>query len=110
MKLDEEDGWPDEPAEFDPDSIGPSSPAVTDYAERADELATRANELDEETFRAFWSAVVAANYGVFAVTVGPMLAYFLGDTLRGSLLFVTGVAALSYTYYQYRGQKSGDDS
>ncbi|WP_435195608.1 DUF7322 domain-containing protein [Natronomonas sp. EA1] len=107
MKLDEEDGWPDEPPEFDPGSIGPRAPTMTDYSGKA-------NELDDETFRAFWSAVLAANYGVFGVTVGPMLVYFLGDTLRGGLLFVTGVIALGYTYYQYtqntgNSEEPGDD-
>lgn len=103
MKLDEEDEWPNEPREFEPESLGPSPPTITDYSEKA-------SDLDEETFRAFWSAVLAANYGVFAVTVGPMMAYFLGDTLRGGFLFVTGVVALVYTYYQYSKQKGGSET
>lgn len=100
---DEANPWPDEPDEFDPGSLGPDVPEPPTLDEDAD--------ADEETVQAFWSAVLLANVGVFAVSIGPMLAYFQGQVALGAALFVVGAIALGRTYYIYRWQtgETADD-
>ncbi|MFB6119053.1 hypothetical protein [Halosegnis sp.] len=83
-----EDPTPAEPDEFDPDSLGPDPPDPT-----AEDVS-----VDEETARAFWSAVVLANVGLFAGALGPMLAYFRGQLLVGTAVFLVGAVALARTY------------
>lgn len=101
---DGENPWPDEPAEFDPHSLGPSSSSGSlgsgeDY------------DVDDETFRSFYGAVVLANVGLFGVTVGPMLWFFRGETLLGGGLFLVGVVAIVRTYriqQRYKARRRGD--
>ena len=81
------DPWPDEPGEFDPDSLGPDRVAADAEDAGAGPVAD-----------AFWSAVVLANVGLLAVSVGPMFAYFQGRVLLGAALFVVGAVALYRTY------------
>jgi hypothetical protein len=95
---DEANPWPDEPEEFDPTSLGPNVPKAPTLDE--------GTEVDEGTARAFWSAVILANAGLFAVSIGPMLAYFQGQTTLGAALFVVGAVALGRTYYIYRTQSN----
>jgi hypothetical protein len=95
---DEANPWPDEPEEFDPRSLGPDVPEAPTLDDDT--------EADEGTVRAFWSAVILANAGLFAVSIGPMLAYFQGQTTLGAALFVVGAVALGRTYYIYRTQSS----
>lgn len=97
---DEADPWPDEPDEFDPGSLGPGTPQPPTFSENT--------ETDDETVQAFWGAVILANAGLFAVSIGPMLAYFEGRTTLGAALFVVGIVALGRTYYIYRTQSSGE--
>lgn len=91
--------WPDEPEEFDPTSLGPDpvSPSSGDP-----ETATGA------AADAFWSAVVLANVGLFAVCIGPMLAYFQGRVALGGAVFAVGAVALVRTYLIY-DRATGDD-
>jgi hypothetical protein len=96
---DEANPWPDEPDEFDPGSLGPDVPEAPTLDDDAD--------ADDETVQAFWSAVLLANAGVFAVSVGPMLAYFQGRVALGVAMFVVGAVALGRTYYIYRWQTGG---
>ncbi|WP_255196836.1 DUF7322 domain-containing protein [Halorarius litoreus] len=109
LKQSGEDGanpWPDEPAEFDPHSLGPATGLSTgdeDY------------DVDDETFRSFYAAVVLANIGLFGVTVGPMLWFFRGETLIGGGLFVVGAVAIARTYriqqrYKQRRKNESDPS
>ena len=93
---DEANPWPDEPDEFNPRSLGPDVPESPTL--------DGDTETDDETVQAFWSAVVLANAGLFAVSIGPMLAYFEGRTALGGALFVVGAVALGRTYYIYRTQ------
>lgn len=97
---DEANPWPDEPDEFDPTSLGPDAPTAPTLNE--------STETDDETVQAFWSAVILANAGLFAVSIGPMLAYFEGRTVLGAALFVAGAVALGRTYYIYRTQAAED--
>jgi hypothetical protein len=95
----DEDPHPEEPDEFDPHSLGPES---------TDPTATNADiEVDGETFRAFWSAVVLANLGLFAVALGLMLAYFRAQLLVGGALVVAGAGALGHTYRIHRDYTGG---
>lgn len=106
-----DDPWPDEPAEFDPHSLGPGSSGsgnggLTGGDEEYD--------VDDETFRSFYGAVVLANVGLFGVTVGPMLWFFRGEALIGGGLFLVGAVALVRTYriqqqYQQRRRAETTD-
>lgn len=97
---DETDPWPDEPDEFDPGSLGPGAPETPTLSKNT--------ETDDETVQAFWGAVILANVGLFAVSIGPMLAYFEGRTTLGAALFVVGAVALGRTYYIYRTQSTSE--
>lgn len=97
---DEAAPWPDEPDEFDPESLGPGAPEPPTLSEDT--------ETDDETIQAFWGAVILANVGLFAVSIGPMLAYFEGETTLGAALFVVGAVALGRTYYIYRRQSTSE--
>jgi len=97
LPEDDDDGfaWPDEPREFDPDSLGPDAPApppVTDYANK---------DVPTDVANAFWAAVLFANVGLIGVTLGPMLWYFRGWTDVGGGLTLTGVLAILMTYRRY---------
>lgn len=96
------DPWPDEPGEFDPNSLGPDTPESLSAGRDAEEV-------DEQTFQAFWSAVLLANVGLFAASVGPMLAVFQGRYLLGGGMTVVGVVALARTYRIYQGFTRGSD-
>ncbi|WP_255150558.1 DUF7322 domain-containing protein [Halorarius halobius] len=101
---DGDDPWPDEPSEFDPSSLGPDP--TTTFGSEGEEY-----EVDDETSRAFWAAVVLANVGLFGVTVGPMLWYFEGATYVGGGLFAVGAVALARTYaIQRRYSRASRDS
>lgn len=96
---DEANPWPDEPNEFDPGNLGPDVPEASALGEDS--------ESGGETVQAFWGAVLLANVGLFAVSVGPMFAYFQGRTALGAAMVGVGVVALGRTYYIYRTQ-AGD--
>lgn len=92
---DDADAWPDEPDEFDPDSIGPDPPASPG-------VTTDETDVDEQTFRSFWGAVVMANVGLFCSSLGLMLWYFRGQAVVGLALIVVGFGSLARTYITYR--------
>lgn len=94
----EEDPWPDEPDEFDPESLGPGTPetpSVRDYSESA-------GDAPEDVKNAFWAAVVFANVGLMGVSLGAMFVFFESAWRLGGGLFLVGVVALLMTYRQYR--------
>jgi hypothetical protein len=101
----EEESWPNEPAEFDPDSLGPDVPGVS----RTDELVRAGNQAPKEVQNAFWAAVLFANVGVMGVSLGAMLLYFRGDLRFGGGAFVVGVVGLAMTYRRYRAFMNRDD-
>lgn len=108
---DDEDPWPDEPDEFDPDSLGPETPDVEPDVDSSFESAA---DVDEDIFRAFWGAVVFLNVGVAALSVGAMLVYFRGDWSTGGPAIVVGLVAVAFvcrfylTYLSARGDGDTD--
>ena len=100
---DDEERWPDEPEEFDPDSLGPDPPDPEPDLESL----TSGSEVSDELFRAFWASVLLLNVAVAALAVGAMLIYFQGDYDRGGPALLIGtVAALSTARY-YWGVRTG---
>jgi len=98
-EVDPEARWPDPERELP--SI-PEAPAPPD-TEPATVVAV-----------AFWKSVLVVNYAIFAVSFGPMLAYFRGETVLGAAIFVSGLLAFVYAvliYRQFRRrEEDGDDS
>jgi hypothetical protein len=87
--------WPDEPAEFDPNSLGPdipTAPSVSTFSER---------DVPSDVASAFWAAVLFANLGLIGVSLGPMLWYFEGMARIGGGLSLIGLIALAMTYRRY---------
>lgn len=108
MPFEEDDeAWPDEPSEFDPDSLGPSVDTPSTGAPELDD------DVDEELFRTFWATVVMANVGLFAASLGLMFAVFREQYRLGGLVFGIGALALLFGYRHYRTYRSdsgdGDD-
>lgn len=97
MLEDDDDPWPDEPEEFDPDSLAPSvtPPEAPDAPEFSGE------DVDDDVFRAFWSTVIMANVALFGVSVGAMVVFFLGDLRVGGTAIVVGVLAALFGYRYY---------
>lgn len=100
----DEERWPDEPTEFDPDSLGPDPPDPTPDPE---ETLTGDADVPDELFRAFWASVLFLNVAMAALAIGLMLIYFQGDYGNGlPALLVGGVAAFGAGRY-YWGVKTG---
>jgi hypothetical protein len=106
---DDEEAWPDEPEELDPDELGPSAP---DPASNVDTDAAGAiGDVDEELLRSFWGAVFFLNVALLAVAVGSMLVYFRGDWSSGGAgLTVGGVSAVFAARYYRQGRSHADRS
>lgn len=101
---DGEDAWPDEPAEFDPDSIGPETP---DSTRTLSESFGAIEDVPDELFRAFWASVLLLNMAIAALSIGAMFIYFRGDyDTGGPILLIGAVAALATARY-YWGVKTG---
>lgn len=100
----EEDGWPDEPDEFDPDSLGPDPPDST--RSLRDSLgATEA--VPDDLFRAFWASVLLLNVALAALSIGAMFIYFRGDYGTGGLAMLIGAVAAAGTARYYWRFKTG---
>jgi hypothetical protein len=93
----DEDAWPDEPEEFDPDSLGPDPPTVT----RTGELVREGQDAPKEVQNAFWKAVLLANVALLGISLGAMLLYFRADWDFGGGALVVGLVALALTYRTY---------
>ncbi|PSQ54090.1 hypothetical protein BRD20_00715 [Halobacteriales archaeon SW_8_65_20] len=89
----ESDPWPDEPDEFDPDSLTPDTPIAGDSG-----AADTETDIDGELLRGFYAAVVLANVGLFGLSLGAMVAYFRGQLLLGGVAMLVGTSALFRTY------------
>ncbi|MEF8802077.1 MAG: hypothetical protein V5A38_10650 [Halolamina sp.] len=59
-------------------------------------------EVDSETARSFWAAVVYVNVGLFVLVLGLLLAGFRGRTLIGAALVGGGALALYRAWTIYR--------
>ena len=90
--------WPDEPEEFDPDSLGPDPPSVdppTDFSSLED--------VDDEVFENFVGAAVMLNVSLLALSLGVMLIYFRGDWDYGApSLLIGAVAAVFVARFYWR--------
>lgn len=96
-----EDPWPDEPEEFDPQSLGPGIPE----APAAPDPASGDVEVSADLVKTFWAAVVFVNVGLLGVALGPMLVLFEGRTDAGVTAFLVGVLSLVFAYRRYRSYK-----
>lgn len=101
----DEERWPDEPEEFDPDSLGPDPPEAPDPTS-GDALAAT-EEVPDGIFRAFWASVLLLNVAVAALSIGAMFIYFLGDYRTGAQAILIGVIAALSTARYYWGVKTG---
>lgn len=98
---------PDEPAEFDPESLGPETPDVEPDLEESLEAV---DEVDEDLFQAFWGAAIFLNVAIAAVAIGLMLVYFRGEWSRGGAALAVGGIAAVFTARFYLGyHNDGDD-
>lgn len=104
---DDEDAWPDEPSEFDPDSLGPDAPEPPDPTPEHSEVVEAAEEVPGGLFRAFWASVLSLNVALAALAVGGMMIYFQRDYETGGLVFLIGCVAAAGTLRYYWGVKTG---
>ena len=103
----DEDAWPDEPKEFDPDSLGPDPPTSPNAAPSSGESLRASESVPDGLFRAFWASVLLANVALGAISIGAMLIYFQGDYEAGTLALLIGSVAASGTARYYWGVKTG---
>lgn len=95
-----EEAWPDEPDEFDPDSLGPDAPDPTPTIR---ESLGAAESVPEGLFRAFWASVLFLNIALASLSLGVLLIYFRGDYgTGGPALLIGTVAALATARYYWR--------
>ena len=96
----DENAWPDEPEEFDPDSLGPDPPDSTPRQQRSlvgDESTHPGLE------QAFWASVLLLNVAIAAIAIGLMLVYFQSDYQTGLFTILVGfVAAIGTARYYWR--------
>lgn len=96
----DEETWPDEPDEFDPDSLGPDPP---DSTRSIRESLGATEDVSDDLFRAFWASVLLLNVALAALSIGAMLMYFRGDYGTGAPVSLIGVvAALATARYYWR--------
>lgn len=100
----------DESSEHEPEEPDPGAAAeavefdatsgedlVRDLDTSGDALVERlpdATEVSGDVKRTFWFLVVLVKFGILAISLGLMLAYFWGWTTRGGLLVFAGCMAL----------------
>lgn len=102
MLFDEE--WPDEPRESDPsDRWGDPERDLTNVPEAPAPPDPSKNDVPADVARSFWGVVLLANVGLFAVCLGPMLAFFRGQWTLGGVLVVFGLLTFVHGYRVYRG-------
>lgn len=102
----DEEAWPDEPEEFDPDDIGPEPPDATSNIDSRVKASLGATaDIDDEVFKAFWGSVVFLNVALAALSIGTMLVYFRGDWAMGGPALLIGAVAAVFTVRFYLGGK-----
>lgn len=103
---DDDEHWPDEPEEFDPDSLGPDPPSVdtsTDFSSLDD--------VDDGVFENFVGAAVMLNLALFALSLGAMLVYFRNDWEFGGASLLIGIVAaigVARFYWQFKSRDGGE--
>jgi hypothetical protein len=107
-----------EPDGPDPESLGPGVPTApgseTDAENLGPEIPTapEPGDGDSEIVGLFWKLVVVFNAAVLALSVGPMIGFFLGDWDLGLQVFAVGALAFAYgtvRYYQFRRDRDESD-
>jgi len=82
---------------------------IEEESERPGEFQGTIQRADGATFWAFLAAVVLAQVGLFAASLGLMLVYFQGQSAIGGSLFVGGVIALALTVGIYWWHRTRDE-
>ena len=100
----DENAWPDEPDEFDPDSLGPDPP---DSTRTIRESLGATENVPDELLRAFWASVLLLNVAIAALSIGAMFIYFRGDYETGFPAVLIGTVAGAATMRYYWGVKTG---
>lgn len=99
---------PDEPDEFDPDSLGPDVPEAPDVEPDLED-SFDLQDVDEELATAFWGAAFFLNVAIAALAIGLLLVYFRGDWRNGGAALLAGTVAAVFTARYYLGYTRGDD-
>jgi hypothetical protein len=88
-----------EPAEPDPDAIGPEIPTAPDPTKWE-------SEVDPELRVRFWGLVLVFNVALLAVALGAMFIAFEGNFELGGQLLLGGGLLGAYGFYRYRSTKT----
>lgn len=99
---------PDEPEEFDPDSLGPDVPEAPDVEPDLED-SFDVGDVDDALVTAFWGAAFFLNVAVAALSVGAMLVYFRGDWTNGGVAILLGTVAAVFAARYYVGYTRSDD-
>jgi hypothetical protein len=94
---------PHEPEEFDPSGLGPDVPEPPDPPEGAG---------NSEVTTLFSKLVVVFNIAILGLAVGPMFAYFEGETQLGFRITAVGGVLFAYglaRYILFRRQRADAD-
>ncbi|SDZ89534.1 hypothetical protein SAMN04488065_1069 [Haloplanus vescus] len=67
------------------------------------------SDADPEVKETFWRSVFLTNVAIFALTVGPMVAYFRGWWTVGAAAAVLGAIMLFRVYQHYRAFERHQD-
>lgn len=102
-----ETGWPnepdqevvEEPAEFDPESLGPDVPSPPG----------RGSADNPAAVQLFWKLVLVFNVALLALAVGPMFAVFQGQWELGLQIFLVGALAFAYGTFRYYRFRTDED-
>lgn len=109
---DEDDPHPHEPEEFDPHSLGPPTPGADGETPGPDPPSVDFDpskiDVPSDLARAFWGAVVLANVGLLAASLGAMVAVFEGRHGLAAALGAIGVVSFAGTYRIYRSRAGGE--
>lgn len=105
---------PHEPDEPDPEAdlpdyeadltSVPEAPAPPDPTESLGDV-----DVPDYVREYFWRTLLAVDYAVAAVCIGPMLVYFEGDVQLGAAVTATGLLAFAWAYYLYRAFRSAGE-
>lgn len=98
----DEESWPNEPDEFDPDDLGPDPPDATG----ANASGTRV-DVSDDLVQAFWASVLFVNVALGALSIGAMLIYFRGNHWAGVPAIVIGLVAVLAFFRYYRNVRAG---
>ena len=114
MLEDDSEGRPHEPDEPDPEAdlpdyetelpSVPEAPTAPDPTENLGE-----GEVSDYVREYFWRTLLAVDYAIAAVCIGPMVAYFEGDVRLGAAVTGTGLLAFVYAGYLYRAFRAASD-